>query len=413
MINILVDAQGRLTYFQAIPKEVDPNPPPAKGVDWKPLFAAAKIDLSQLQPAEPQWVSLAAFDARAAWTGGWPESGRPLRIEAAAWRGLPVYFAEIGPWTTPSRTQHANLTAGQRAGQIIRVVLAIVLLATGAWIARRNHARGRSDLHGAARLATGVLAVEIAIWVCRDHFIPTLATLGRFVLAVSTGLFLSVAMGMLYLALEPYVRRRWPQAIISWSRLMTGRVRDPLVGRDVLWGVTLGVVWSLVISVAFLLLKRAGDAPILASQALLAGGRQMAGIWLLNVVQCLLGTLQFFFVAFLLRVILRNEWVTAAAFVAIWTTINTLQNAHAGILAPAWFVVFSIAAYAVSRFGLITLTVAIFTANVLLNVPYTLDFSNWYTTNSFAVLASFVAIAAWGFYTSLAGQSLIKEDIFQ
>jgi uncharacterized membrane protein len=93
--------------------------------------------------------------------------------------------------------------------------------------------------------------------------------------------------------------------------------------------------------------------------------------------------------------------------------MNTLQNPHPEILAPVWLVVFSIAAYAVSRFGLITLSVAIFTANVFLNVPCTLDFSNWYATNSLAVLLSFVAIAAWGFYTSLAGQSLFKEDLFQ
>ena len=32
-----------------------------------------------------------------------------------------------------------------------------------------------------------------------------------------------------YLALEPYVRRLWPQALISWSRVLAGRVRDPLV----------------------------------------------------------------------------------------------------------------------------------------------------------------------------------------
>lgn len=413
MINVIVDSQGRLTYFQAIPKEVDPNPPPAAPVDWKPLFAAAQIDLATLKPAAPQWVSLAAFDTRAAWTGTWPESGLPLRVEAAAWRGKPVYFAAMGPWTTPNRSQYSNLTAGQRASQIISVVIAIILLTCGGWIAWRNHARGRGDLQGARRLAIAVFVIEIAIWICRHHFIPTLATFGRFVVAMSTGLFLSASVAMLYLALEPYVRRHWPQAIISWSRLMAGRVRDPLVGRDVLWGVALGVVWSVVIAVAFVFLKRAGATPQLASQALLTGGRQMFGIWLLNIVQCILGTLQFFFVAFLLRVILRNKWLAAAGFVAVWATMNTLQNPHPEILAPAWIVVFSIAAFAVTRYGLITLALAIFTANVLLNVPYALDFSNWYAANALAVELSFVAIAAWGCYTSLAGQKLFKEDWFQ
>jgi len=413
MINIILDAQGRLTFFQAIPKELEPNPRPASPVDWKPLFAAADVDPTQLHSAEPQWLSLAAFDARAAWEGTWPDSRRPLRVEAAAWRGKPVYFSLIGPWTTPTRIQQSNTTAGQRASQIIEVILAIVFLTCGTWIARRNFAKGKSDLRGALHLVIAVFVIEIAIWVCRDHFIPTLATFGRFILAVSTGMFMSFVMGMLYLALEPFVRRHWPQAIVSWSRLMTGRLRDPLVGRDVLWGVTLGVVWTLVINIGLLLLRRMGDTPHLGSQVLLTGGRQMLGIWLLNIVQCIGGTLQFFFIAFLLRVVLRNKWLAAVGFIVIWTTMNTLQNPHPEILAPVWFVVFSIAAYAVTRFGLITLTVAIFTANVLLNVPYTVDFSNWYAANAFAVVLSYVAIAAWGFYTSLGGQSLLKEDLFQ
>jgi predicted Ser/Thr protein kinase len=409
MINVIVDSQGRLTYFQAIPKEVEPNPPPAGPTDWKPLFAAAGLDPAGFQPVEPQWLSLAAFDKRAAWTGTWPGSGRPLRIEAAAWRGKPVYFAEVGPWTTPNRMQRSNPKAAQHAGQILAMILALLLLAGGAWIARRNYVAGKSDLHGAFRLASAVFVIEIAIWVCRDHFIPTLATFGRFVLALSTGLFISASIWMLYLALEPYVRRRWPQAIISWSRLMAGRVRDPLVGRDVLWGVLLGVVWCVVVSAGFLALKREGATPQLASTSLLVGGRQLVGIWLLNVVQCILGTLEFFFVLFLFRVLLRNKWVAIVCFVALFTTLNTLQGDHPQIMAPVWVVVFSIAAFAVSRFGLITLAVALFSANVLLNLPFTLDPSIWYASSAFIVLLSFVALAIWGFYTSLAGQRLWKE----
>ncbi|HXW93887.1 MAG TPA: serine/threonine-protein kinase [Terriglobales bacterium] len=413
MINLTVDSRGRLTYFQAIPNEFDPSPPPAGAVDWKPLFSAAQIDLAQLHPAEPQWVSLAAFDARAAWTGTWPDSGRPLRVEAAAWRGRPVYFSLLGPWTKPTRMQHSTTTAGERAGQIVESIIAMVLWICGAWIARRNYAGGKSDLRGALYLTTAVFLLEMAIWVCRDHFIPTLATLRRLVLAMSTGGWLAAFLGMLYLALEPYVRRRWPQAIVSWSRLMRGRWRDPLVGRDVLWGVTLGIVWSLMIGVGLLLLKRMGVSPNFPSQACLTGGRQLLGIWLLNVVQCIAGTLELFFVAFLLRIVLHNQWLAAVGFVAFFATINTIQNGHAAILAPIWVVVFSIAAYAVTRFGLITFATALFTANILLNVPYTLEFSNWYASNALAVVLSFVALAGWGSFTSLAGQKLFPEDLFQ
>ena len=44
-----------------------------------------------------------------------------------------------------------------------------------------------------------------------------------------------------YLALEPHIRRLWPQVLISWSRLVNGQWRDPLVGQNVLLGVLAGV----------------------------------------------------------------------------------------------------------------------------------------------------------------------------
>ena len=413
MVNLTLDTYGRLTYFQAIPKEFEANPPPASNIDWKPVFAAAQLDLAQFHSAEPHWVSLAAFDSRAAWEGIWPGSDRPLRIEAAAWRGKPVYFSLVGPWTTPTRMQNSSTKVGQRISQIMRVVLSILLLLGGIWIAWRNYANGKGDTRGALRLSGGVFGIELSIWVCRHHFIPTIATLGRLVLAMSTGLFLSAVVGILYLALEPYVRRRWPQAIVSWSRLMTGRVRDPLVGRDVLWGVILGVTWTFAVGVGLLLLMRVGGTPDLPSTSLLLGGRQALGIWLLNVVQCIVGTLEFFFVLFLLRIVLRNRWLAAGGFVAVWTAINTLQGEHPEIMGPVWLLVFSIAALAVTRFGLITFAVAIFTANVLLSLPYTLDFSLWYASSASLMLLSFVAIASWGCYLSIGGRKLWTAEAFE
>jgi hypothetical protein len=168
-----------------------------------------------------------------------------------------------------------------------------------------------------------------------------------------------------------------------------------------------------VVGVGLLALKREGATPHLGNQSLLLGGRQAMGIWLEQIVQCILATLQFFFVMFLLRVLLRNRWLAMLGFVAIFATQNTLMADHPQYLAPVWLVVFSIAAYAVTRFGLITLAVAIFTANIVLNIPYTLDFSNWYAPAVFAVVLSFVGIAGWAFYTSLGGQRLWKEDLFE
>jgi hypothetical protein len=45
-----------------------------------------------------------------------------------------------------------------------------------------------------------------------------------------------------YMALEPYVRRRWPSLLISWARLSSGKFGDPLVGRDFLVGTFAGAI---------------------------------------------------------------------------------------------------------------------------------------------------------------------------
>jgi len=413
MVNILLDAQGRLYYLQAMPDEIETKPPLTRPMDWRVLFAAAGLNPAEFQSAAPTRLPLASFDERAAWTGSWPGTDFPLRIEAAAWQGKPVFFHMGGPWTTPDRTQYDNLTRGQHAGQIIEVIMAILLLGAGALVARRNYVKGKSDVSGAFRLASAIFVVNMALWVSLDHFIPTLATFGRFVLAVSGALFFSAAIWMLYIALEPYVRRHWPHALISWSRMLAGNLRDPLVGRDVLWGVLMGVLWSVIIGLGFLFLKREGATPQLPNTELLMGSRQVLGYSLQNIGQSIVGTLQFFFVIFLLRVVLRNKWLALVCFVGIFTATNTLRSDHPQIIWPFWLMIYMLAASAVTRFGLIVLATAIFTANVLLNLPYSFDFSTWYAAHAALIVAGFVALAAWAFYTSLGSQKLWKDDLFE
>ena len=127
----------------------------------------------------------------------------------------------------------------------------------------------------------------------------------------------------------------------------------------------------------------------------------------------LFGLLLFFFLLVLLRVLVRNRWLAAAIFIALFTAPKVLASDHPWIDAPMWMVINAIAAFAVVRFGLIVLAMAVFTANVLLNVPYTLDFSAWYTPGVICVQLSFLALAVWGFYRALAGQKLFKEELFE
>jgi len=218
---------------------------------------------------------------------------------------------------------------------------------------------------------------------------------------------------VLYLALEPYVRRNWPQMIISWTRFISGRLRDPLVGRDLLFGILLGIIWVFVFAVGSFFLIRAGDRPLLANTDILEGFRESVAVGLLNIVSSIQTTLIFFFLLVLLRVLVKNRWLAAAVFTLIFTLPKVLGSDHPYIETPIWLAIYGIAAFTVVRFGLIVLAMGVLTVDILLNVPITLDFSNWYAGRSLSVLLGFVVVAAWGFYTSLASQRFWKDDLFE
>lgn len=412
MIQLRLDHEGRLTYFQAMPPEMEESPQTVRSLDWSPLFKAAGLDSASLQPAEPLWNSLASSDVRSAWNGTWPGSGLPLHVEAAAWRGKPVFFSLMGSWTKPSRMNQAEQTRANRVRQIVGLTVAFIILCGGVFLAYRNYVRGKGDRIGALRLATAVFVLEMLIFLVRAHFVFTLDTIGLFAFAVSTGLFISGIIWILYLALEPYVRKNWPQMIISWSRLLAGKFRDPLIGRDVLFGVLLGAAWTLVFMIGAFFAIRAGTRPELPNTDYLEGARQSAAVLLLSLVGSVQSTLVFFLILVFLRVLFKNRWLAAAIFVLLFAVPRLVGSDHPMIDGPVWVVIYGIAAIAVVRFGLIVLAVGIVMANVLLNVPYTMDFSNWYAARSLCMLLAFVVTAVWGFYTSLAGQRLWKDELF-
>ena len=92
--------------------------PEVKALEIARKLSAAGLDPAKLEPAEPNWQELSPFDARAAWTGTWPGTARSLRVEAAAWRGRPVYFLLLGPWSRPARMQPFEPTRGENAALV-------------------------------------------------------------------------------------------------------------------------------------------------------------------------------------------------------------------------------------------------------------------------------------------------------
>src|SRR5215207_7435084 len=85
-----------------MPSANEARPSKIADIDWSRLFAEARLDPARFSPVEPPSFVPVSADARAAWIGPSPDgAGVPLRIEAAAFAGRPVYFKIIAPWTSP------------------------------------------------------------------------------------------------------------------------------------------------------------------------------------------------------------------------------------------------------------------------------------------------------------------------
>jgi hypothetical protein len=406
MIDVQLDPQGRLTYFEALPPEKEAPPAQTPLPDWNALFAAAGLDMSKFQPATPIWASLAASDVRQAWTGEWPGfNHRPLRVEAAAWHGRPVFFSLIGPWTRAARMPSSEPAgAGQLAARILLAIAILAPILAAVFLARRNFVRGKGDRRGAMLLAILIFSLHMVLWTFQAHF----SSAGNFTyllaLAISGALFWGGVVWVLYLALEPYVRRYWPQALISWTRVFAGRWRDPLVGRDVLYGAVLGILFCNIFVLAYHLAARLGAPPSHPGLDYLGSARIAIGSWLEHLPDSISSTLLLFLLLFLFRVLLRKSWLAAIGFILLFTALKSVSSDYPAVSWPIEAILYTVLAAGALRFGLVALVVALYTADLALNIPVTLNPSAWYFSGATLALGTVAALAIWGFYTALAGQ---------
>jgi hypothetical protein len=171
------------------------------------------------------------------------------------------------------------------------------------------------------------------------------------------------------------------------------------------------VVWILVFQLRYIPMMHMGAVPGLGSTDALTGGRTALGAWLYQWPQSIQTTLAFFFLLFGLKVLLRKEWIAAIVLVAIFALPRGFSSHYAAVEVPAQIIVYAIAVIIVLRFGFIPLACAVFTINLMANVPFSSDLSAWYMPASMMALLSVVALAGWGFYNSLGGELVWRMEI--
>jgi serine/threonine-protein kinase len=420
MLYVETDVLGRLTVFNAMPRQVEPEGPPEPGADagydWSILFSAAGLDISLFTPTKSTLTPLAVCDARAAWTGNYPgQADIPLRIEAAAYKGKPVYFKVVGPWFRPKRTEAFEPRIGDKIAEGILIALFVLVPTGAALMARKNLRRDNGDTRGALRLAVFIFGVSFLSWVIGASHVPSTVELRWFLLAIANALLNAGISGMIYIALEPYVRRGWPKVIVSWSRLLSGQLRDPLVGRDVMVGILFGLTVHLLSSLSsyFLFLKGAPPSTVTDLQTML-GMRQIVDLFfgsvVLNSVQAALIAL---FLFFALRIGLRLRWGAGIPFVLIIVGLSILTSGF-GIQTLAILFIGIAAVFVMLRYGLVSFIFLIFTFQLLgAGTALTSDFSAWYLNSEIFSMLVLLGLAGYSLHSALAGKSIFKTGLLK
>jgi hypothetical protein len=424
---VWLDSRGNLIGLQVIPRGEDKASDAFAPPDWPPLFKASGLNQVEFDAAEPDWTYLAYADVRKAWTGAMPDfPDLRLRIDAAAWQGKPVFWRlTIPAWK--SLTIHSSTSLGSQwaMDSRIRLRLAVICLAwvVGLIFARRNLRMGRGDRRGAIRLAVFIFVITGIAWLFDEHHVATLNEPVLIIGYAALGLLWAALFWLLYIALEPFVRRHFPSWLVGWSRLLAGNFRDPLVGRDLLIGCLLGIVLVLLNYLRFPLFYLVSapqikpSAPILSFLASAGMGRS-GSLYLFSGAHTLLTSvaaiavgsiaigLAFSFITFLFRALLKRTWIAVIAVILWGTGVNALGDKPSLLALTLIILAVGIILFALFRFGLLAFIVSVFFYCILLSFPITTHLSAWYSGIGLAGLALLLAMTLYGFHTSLGGQPI-------
>jgi hypothetical protein len=415
---VQLDARGRLTSFYVIPPERDESADESRLPDWTTLFEAAGLDPAKWTSVAPTWTPPLYADTRAAWTGVLPDRPEvPMRIEAAAYRGKPVFWRLIAPWNNPSRMAISSLRPEEKAGYLLAIILLIALMLGGAFFARRNLRLGRGDRRTATRLAYLVFILFAVAWIVGEHHVPDFEEFSLFLMFLSWALLVTGFLWLLYIALEPFVRRRWPGSLVSWSRLFAGGFRDPLVGRDLLVGCVIGIALSLLEFLSHNLASWVGVpeapfTPVGPELDFFLGTRAVLDNILSLPILSLFWGLASLFLLFLLRILLRREWVAAVVFILVLTAFMGLGS-DSPVTWIYYVLKYGVVCFLLVRFGLLANTAHYTVYFLLWFFPITPQLSAWYSGIGLAGVVLLLAFAAYAFRTSLGGRPMFQAKLLE
>ena len=399
LATIQLDGTGRLRSL-LIPRALTAGGD-AIEPDWRPYFEAAELDLDAFTETVPDRSPPVFADRVRSWHGSYPGQAAPeLRVDAASLNGSAIW------WRIREAGSEAALRSGARALQLqtaVALTVFALLWAVGGWFAYRHWQSGRGDPRGALRLAAFVLAWQLLSWVLLSKHALAVSELSLAFAAIGQSLMLATVFWLLYMTIEPFVRKFWPRQLTSWVRLLSGDVRNPLVGRDLLIGIVVGIC---TLTVEVVLELTGGGVALQWStphglRPLYGAGEVLAGTLHFMTPMVALGVMT---VLVLSRVILRRSTPAILAALLLVTAFAVFGGGDgtikvANLIAPVAMVLLA------SRVGLLaTVGMTFATANLHL-VPVGADPSIWWTPVSAISWGAVALVAVTAYRISTRGDA--------
>jgi hypothetical protein len=421
--SVLLDPGGKLLGFYAFP----PDSLPAAGArpDWSSLFQAAGLDSTQFTRVALSRPAPATCDTTVAWKGRMPgENGDTVTVLMGASKGRLTHFSIAHDWGRTTAPIEPEPERPFRGGDWVSLFFnGVLTLAASVYFGARNLRLGRGDRRGATRIALFVFAVNMmeAVFNTPLSEVGAGAALQDFVWGNAMGhsLIHAVTMWFAYMALEPYVRRLWPRILVSWARFVSGRIRDPLVGRDLLIGAVVGTAVpaiSAALTAAAVGLRLTRFPTRLTSDTLTSlTGLSQTGYYLVySGSVCVLTVLEMLVLLLVLRLAFRRAWpaVLVAALVLGFTSTSGIATYQGWTLAAILAMVnVSAGLFVLLRFGLLPALTATFVGLVMTSTVATLDFSSWYAGRALFPIIILLAILVYGAVTALAGKAIFGDPL--
>jgi len=423
MLSMRIDSSGRLVRLFAEPGPADAARTETSTPDWARVFAESALPMDRFSGTSPLRQPTNPAETRAAWESNTPDrSDMAVRVEAAAANGRVVLFDASPAITRVDQREEANAWA-----PVDRYTPASDLISTLVWVgaallARRNVRQGRGDRRGAFRLSVsfGVIFL-LANTIGAHHPGDVFSEIELMQMLFALALYFGVQAWLIYMAIEPHLRRIWPEVLIGWSRVLTGRFRDPRVGRDVLIGACAATVVTLIGQVTSLASRWAGlPGPLLGflipnmpPGQLVVNARSglefvILDLWFATLILLVNATILVLF-----KILLRARTAAALALFAMFASFTIVSflppNIRDAQFVPFYLGVIVSSAGAVVllvRFGALCALAFQWVFLLFFATPVTFDWSAPYAESSWLIVATVLALTIYGFRTTLAGRPI-------